>query len=65
MKMKPILNVLGALVTFLGIMMIVPILISYFSAGVDLVGLIKSSVVCILIGFPLWFKIIFSKWGKN
>ena len=54
-EVKPILNVLGALLTLLGITMIVPILISYFSAGSDLLGLIKSSVVCILAGFPLWF----------
>ena len=52
MKLKPILNVLGALLSLLGITMVIPILISYFSEGIDLVGLVKSSVVCILIGFP-------------
>ena len=55
MRVKPILNVLGALLALLGITMIVPILISYFSIGSDLLGLIKSSLVCILTGFPLWF----------
>ena len=62
MRMKPILNVLGALLTLLGITMIVPILISYFSVGSDLIGLVKSSILCILIGFPLWF---FTKHKKS
>ena len=62
MKLKPILNVLGALITLLGITMIIPILISYFSEGIDLVGLVKSSLICILIGFPLWF---FTKHKKS
>ena len=62
MKLKPILNVLGALITLLGITMIIPILISYFSKGIDLVGLVKSSLICILIGFPLWF---FTKHKKS
>ena len=62
MKLKPILNVLGALITLLGTTMIIPILISYFSKGIDLVGLVKSSLICILIGFPLWF---FTKHKKS
>ena len=62
MKLRPILNVLGALLTLLGITMIVPILISYFSAGNDLIGLVNSSIVCIIIGFPLWF---FTKHKKS
>ena len=62
MRLKPILNVLGALLALLGITMIVPILISYFSGGSDLIGLIKSSVACILIGFPLWY---FTKHKKS
>ena len=62
MRVKPILNVLGALLALLGITMILPILISYFSGGSDLIGLIKSSVACILAGFPLWF---FTKHKKS
>ena len=62
MRMKPILNVLGALLALLGVTMIVPILISYFSGESDLIGLIKSSVACILIGLPLWY---FTKHKKS
>ena len=62
MRMKPILNVLGALLTLLVITMIVPILISYFSVGSDLIGLVKSSILCIFIGFPLW---LFTKHKKS
>ncbi len=40
MNMKPIVSVLGALLTLLGITMIAPILISYSLEGSDLIGLV-------------------------
>ena len=55
MNLKPLFNVLGALLTFLGITMVVPIFISYFTQGYDLFGFIYSSLICISIGTPIWF----------
>ena len=55
MNLKPLFNVLGALLTLLGITMVVPIFISYFSQGYDLIGFIYSSLICISIGTPIWF----------
>ena len=50
MNLKPLFNVLGALLTLLGITMVVPIFISYFTEGYDLIGFIYSSLICISIG---------------
>ena len=55
MNLKPLFNVLGALLTLLGITMVVPIFISYFTEGYDLFGFIYSSLICIAIGTPIWF----------
>ena len=55
MNLKPLFNVLGALLTLLGITMVVPIFISYFTDGYDLFGFIYSSLICISIGTPIWF----------
>ena len=55
MNLKPLFNVLGALLTLLGITMVVPIFISYFTEGYDLFGFIYSSLICISIGTPIWF----------
>ena len=55
MNLKPLFNVLGALLTLLGITMVVPIFISYFTDGYDLFGFIYSSLICIFIGTPIWF----------
>ena len=55
MNLKPLFNVLGALLTLLGITMVVPIFISYFTGGYDLIGFIYSSLICISIGTPIWF----------
>ena len=55
MNLKPLFNVLGALLTLLGITMVVPIFISYFTGGYDLFGFIYSSLICISIGTPIWF----------
>ena len=55
MKLKPLLNVLGALLTLLGITMVVPIFISFYLNGYDLLGFIYSALICIGIGIPVWF----------
>ena len=40
MNLKPLFNVLGALLTLLGVTMVIPIFISYFTGGYDLFGFI-------------------------
>ena len=42
MNLRPLFNVLGALLTLLGITMVVPIFISYFAGGYDLIWFIYS-----------------------
>ena len=55
MSLKPLLNVLGALLTLLGTSMLVPIFISFYSNGYDLYGFIYSALICVSIGTPVWF----------
>ena len=55
MSLKPLLNVLGALLTLLGTSMLVPIFISFYSNGYDLYGFINSALICVSIGTPVWF----------
>lgn len=56
MKLKPLLNILGALLSILGITMVVPIFISYGYGESDLMGFIQSSLICISIGVPVWLS---------
>ena len=55
MSLKPLLNVLGALLTLIGITMLIPIFISFYFAGYDLFGFIYSALICVCIGTPVWF----------
>ena len=55
MSLKPLLNVLGALLTLLGTSMLVPIFISFYSNGYDLYGFTYSALICVSIGTPVWF----------
>ena len=54
MKLKPLLNVLGALLSLIGITMLIPIFISFYLNEYDLFGFVYSSMICITIGFLLW-----------
>lgn len=54
MRIKPLLNILGALLTILGITMVLPIFISYGYGESDLAGFIYSSMICISVGVPVW-----------
>ena len=58
MRIKTLLNILGALIAILGITMVVPIFISfgYGEMDRDLNGFIFSSLICIGIGLPVWFS---------
>jgi len=55
MNFKPLLNVLGALLSLIGVTMLVPIFISFYLNENDLFGFIYSSLICVGIGTPLWF----------
>ena len=55
MRFKPLFNIIGALLTILGLSMVVPILISFFYNEYDLNGFLYSSMFCILLGFPMWY----------
>tara|TARA_X000001036_G_scaffold292940_1_gene272236 strand:- start:31619 stop:33088 length:1470 start_codon:yes stop_codon:yes gene_type:complete len=54
MKLKPLLNVLGALLSLIGVTMLVPIFISFYLNEYDLFGFIYSSLICFGVGIPLW-----------
>ena len=55
MRFKPLFNIIGALLTILGLSMFFPISISYFYNGYDLNGFLYSSIPCILIGVTMWY----------
>ena len=65
MKLKPLLNIIGALLSILGTSMIVPIFISMGYAEPDTFGLIISSLICVGIGLPLWFSTRYSRTLTN
>ena len=54
MRLKPLLNILGALLSILGITMVVPIFISFGYGESDLNGFLYSALICVSIGIPVW-----------
>ena len=54
MRLKPLLNILGALLSILGMTMVVPIFISLGYGESDLNGLLYSALICIGVGSPIW-----------
>tara|TARA_B100000029_G_scaffold515308_1_gene621646 strand:- start:131 stop:1600 length:1470 start_codon:yes stop_codon:yes gene_type:complete len=54
MRVKILLNTLGALLSILGITMVIPIFISLSYGESDLNGFIISSISCLVLGLPLW-----------
>tara|TARA_Y100000748_G_scaffold65475_1_gene52969 strand:+ start:4272 stop:5741 length:1470 start_codon:yes stop_codon:yes gene_type:complete len=56
MRFKPLLNIIGALLSILGISMIVPIFISFGYGEYDLNGFLISAIICIGLGYPLWLS---------
>ncbi len=65
MKLKPLLNIIGALLSILGTSMIVPIFISMGYNESDTFGFIISSLICVGIGLPLWFFTRYSRTLTN
>ena len=56
MKIKSLLNILGALLVILGLTMILPMLISFGSGDInDFKAFLFSSLICIFMGLPCWF----------
>ena len=55
MRFKPLFNIIGALLTILGLSMIVPIFISFLYNEYDLTGFLYSSITCILVGVIMWY----------
>jgi len=55
MRIKILLNILGALLSILGITMVVPIFISLGYGEPDWEGFLISSIICVIVGFPTWF----------
>ena len=55
MNLKTILNILAAILVLTGLTMILPALIAWGYNEPDLAGHLKSSAICVLIGFPVWF----------
>ena len=55
MRFKPLFNIIGALLTILGLSMTIPILISFFYNEYDLNGFLYSSTSCILAGVTMWY----------
>ena len=56
MRIKTLFNILGALLTILGISMVIPILISFGYGESDMNGFLFSSLISIGIGFPIWLS---------
>ncbi len=56
MRLKPLSNIIGALLSILGITMIIPLFISLAYGESDFDGFLYSILVCLLIGLPLWYS---------
>ena len=52
MKFRPLLNIIGALLSILGTSMIVPIFISMGYGEPDMHGFIISMLTCVTLGLP-------------
>jgi trk system potassium uptake protein TrkH len=55
MRFSIVLNPLAALLTFLGVAMLVPALIAWGYGEYDLPAFLWSAGICIVVGLPLWF----------
>ncbi len=55
MKIKSLLNILGALLSILGLTMVLPLVISLLSGQDDYKAFFQSILLCSSIGLPCWF----------
>ena len=65
MRFRPLLNIIGALLSILGTTMVVPIFISLGYGESDLNGFLISSILCIGLGLPLWLTTRYSRTLTN
>ena len=65
MSFRPLLNIIGALLSILGTTMVVPIFISIGYGESDIDGFIISSLLCIGFGLPLWLATRYSRTLTN
>ena len=65
MKFRPLLNIIGALLSILGTSMIVPIFISMGYGEPDMHGFIISMLTCVTLGLPLWYFTRYSRTLTN
>ena len=62
MRFKPLFNTIGALLSILGLTMIIPMLISWVLGESDFNGFLYSILICITVGSPLWY---FTRYNRN
>jgi len=55
LNLKTISNILGAMLVLMGLAMVIPVIIAWGYGESDLNGHIKSMILCIVIGIPIWF----------
>lgn len=55
MHVRSILNVLSAIVTLLGLSMLLAAAWSFYYQDYDLEGILISTLVCVTLGLPVWF----------
>ncbi|MFL3025717.1 MAG: TrkH family potassium uptake protein [Candidatus Neomarinimicrobiota bacterium] len=62
MNIKTILNILAAMLVITGLSMLLPALIAFIYGETDLYGHLKSSLICVLLGLPIW---VFTRKSKR
>jgi len=55
MQVRSILNILAALVSILGLTMLLPAIWSFYYRENDLEGILISSVITLIVGLPIWY----------
>ena len=55
MRLKPLFNIIGALLSILGFTMLIPLSISWWHKQSDFNGFLFSIFICVVIGLPLWY----------
>ena len=62
MNIKTILNILAAMLVLTGLSMLFPALIAFIYGESDLYGHLISSLICVLLGLPIW---VFTRKSKR
>lgn len=55
MRLKPLFNIIGALLSILGFTMLIPLSISWWHKQSDFNGFLFSFLICVVVGLPLWY----------